>query len=324
MDSSDTKSLKEKTSDILLCPACHAHELTRLEMLRPVEVYRGYPLADHTAAEHLAAYLQEEVYDIYQCCYCGTESAHPLVAPSRAWYSVLYENLKLYPTNRWEYDFVTRRIIAGCAVADIGCGDGQFVQKALVAGLDAQGFDFSTSAIAAGVETGLPLRVMSIDDIVTMPQDSYTEIVCFHLLEHLSNPADLFRAASRIGRPNARLWVSVPSNRRASRFFREHDVLDSPPHHLTRWTAQGLDQLGRLTDWRLNALIYEPITLKETIWHVTRRLRAYRLMEPLMTRNIWLERLGRTMLFPWALVKSLVFRNKITGFSMLAQFEKCN
>ncbi len=325
MELSDTKTPKLGIlSDAIRCPACNADRLTHLEVLRPSDVYVGYALTDHTSAERLAASLQVEAYHVYQCQRCGTESAHPRIAPSEEWYSVLYQNLKLYPTDRWEYDFVASRISVGDTVADIGCGDGQFVQKALSLGLNARGFDFSTAAIAAGVAGGLPLQILDIGDMAAMPQDSYSEIVCFHLLEHLSNPADLFQAASKIGSPNARLWISVPGDRRPSRFFGERDVLDMPPHHLTRWTPEGLEWLGKSTNWKLTALEYEPATLKEKVWHCTVRSRAYQSMNAWMFHSIWLERFSRIVLFPLALIKAFALRNKITGFSMLAQFEKCD
>jgi len=123
--------------------------------------------------------------------------------------------------------------------------------------------------------------------------------------------------------PNAWLWISVPCNRRPSRFFGESDVLDMPPHHLTRWTPEGLVWLGKSTNWRLTKLAYEPASLKEKVWHCTVRLRAYQMMKALLPYSIWLERLGRVILLPWGLAKALALRNKITGFSMLAQFEKC-
>ena len=311
-------------SDAIRCPACNTDGLTHLEALRPSDVYGAYALADHTSAERLSAYLRVEAYHVYQCQRCGTESAHPRVAPSEEWYSVLYQNLKLYPTDRWEYDFVANRISVGDTVADIGCGDGRFVQKALSLGLNARGFDFSSSAIAAGAATGLPLHVLDISDMAAMPQTGYAEIVCFHLLEHLSHPADLFRAASRISLPNARLWISVPGNRRPSRFFAERDPLDMPPHHLTRWTPEGLDRLGKSTNWRLTALVYEPASLKEKVWHCTVRFRAYQFMKTRIPHSLWLERLVRLVLLPLALAKAFALKNKITGFSMLAQFEKCD
>lgn len=324
MDLSVTNPSKSgATTDVVMCPACNNDRLSHLEILIPSDVYREYALADRKAAELLTAYLEVNAYQVYRCGQCGIDLAHPRVAPSEAWYHVLYQNLKLYPTDRWEYNYVTSRISAGFTVADIGCGDGQFVQKALSLGINAKGFDFSTSAIEAGVAAGLPLHVLNIGEMADVPKASFTEIVCFHLLEHLSNPSDLFRAAFMMGSPNARLWVSVPSNLRPSRYFGEHDALDMPPHHLTRWTPEGLDWLGKSSNWRLATLIYEPASFKEKVWHCTVRLRAYRFLKYLLPHNIWLERILRSVLLPAALIKAFVLRNKITGFSMLAQFEKC-
>lgn len=309
-------------TDRITCVACDSDHLENSAIWQTSNIYQGYHLSRPEAAEQLSALLPVGVYNIFRCRSCGLESAHPLIAPDESWYTVLYNNLNLYPGTRWEFSFVPNQIPSHSSVADIGCGNGHFVQRLMESGRQVKGFDFSSNAIKAGQAAGLPLAVLDIRDTTKLPTEKYNTLVSFHVLEHLQSPSDLFKTARLIGQENATLWVSVPSDRRPARVYQESDYLDLPPHHMTRWTAEALRHIGAKNGWQLKHLVYEPISLKDRVWNATIRTGLYRKLTAWHTGSAWLERLIRLMLGPVMLASEILQKQQVSGFSMLAKFER--
>lgn len=72
------------------------------------------------------------------------------------------------------------------------------------------------------------------------------DLVCaFEVLEHVARPREFLLDCCRALEPGGRLVVSVPS---AQSFypFVVNELLNLPPHHLTRWTDRALGNLAPL------------------------------------------------------------------------------
>jgi SAM-dependent methyltransferase len=211
-------------------------------------------------------------------------------------------------------------------VADIGCGSGEFLRCCRAAGVPATGFDFSRTAVMSCRDGGLDARILSgvdsgNDGGVAGVDGPVTCATAFHVLEHLSEPARLFRIVASISSRIDKLFVSVPSDRRPSRFFGEVDLLDQPPHHLTRWTPAALREFARSAGWRMASFQYEPLSLRADLWHRAIRMRPYKSFA-VDGRASWAERSLRYLLYPSALIARMAGNCGMSGFSMLGRFDR--
>lgn len=304
------------------CPACGGNTFEDLTMYAPDEVAQQYRIADPKVLCQLAELNPVKAYSLIKCHTCGLEFATPLDAPSAAWYEVLYKNLALYPHARWEYEFVLQRTPKGASICDVGCGSGEFLRRATHLGFPAIGLDFSAAEVARGIAAGLHVHQAHLDNVSAANMGRHDAVVSFHTLEHLGPPNALFRVADALGTETAKLWISVPSDRRAARLYSEIDYLDLPPHHLTRWTKAALAAIGAKNGWWLTGFFYEPISFKQALWTRTIRSSLYRSLWKYFENETWLERLIRAAMYvPYTAVVA-TSRTRLSGFSMLALFER--
>lgn len=305
------------------CPACGVFDSEVLERWALREQHLAYGNGDVSVARALDRHHGHSIdtYRMLRCRSCRLEFADPPLAPSVEWYSALYTQLDLYPTRRWEYAVVTDAVGLNDSVVDYGCGSGNFLLSLQGKVRRACGFDFSSEGIEPARRQGLDVRLL---DLNTGAQNVALagvadHVTAFHVLEHLTQPQALFRFASSVTGPSARLWVAVPSNRRASRLYGEPDAFDAPPHHLTRWSEPALRELGQRCGWTLVRLAYEPLSETLQVWEATRRSSLYGRFDPPARSLQWLYR--RT-LAAGVWVSGKHRRVNASGFSMLACFAR--
>jgi len=257
-----------------------------------------------------------------QCLGCGLEFSSPLRAPPVAWYKLLYQTLDLYPSNRWEFAEVLRRLDPSDVVYEIGCGSGAFLELCKARGLSATGIDFAEDAVEVCRTKGLRAQMADIKS-VRAPDCSRrpTQIVAFHVLEHLDEPEVVFRWAAGIVEKKGSLWIAVPSDRRPSRRFSDVDLLDQPPHHMTRWTKEAFAAIAARNGWGVAEVTYEPLTLRTALWSVSVASPQYKAAKQAgRFKNRSVERLARLTMLPWALKERLTKYRDLSGFSVLARF----
>jgi len=312
-----------------ICPACHNEESTNLEIIELESQHALYSPKDSSTQFALTKCIGTslERYEMLKCQNCGLEYASPLVSPNTDWYSLAYKVLSLYPSERWEFEYILNNVDSPNFMAELGCGAGFFLRKCASQRINCQGFDFLKEVVDQCQRDGLSASLMDLSNVNGVDSSTgsikFDTIVSFHVLEHLDNPSELFGFSWNSSSTNAELWVSVPSDRRLTRLFGERDFLDQPPHHLTRWNLKSLEQIGNNNGWEFKEIIYEPIPLKQVLWSYSTRFFFYKSIRKIYPElNIFIDRILRYSLFPFALVWSLVARNKITGFAMLARYSK--
>ena len=99
--------------------------------------------------------------------------------------------------------------------------------------------------IATDLEDFLPADlknsgVQFVADSTEIAPNSADVLICHHVLEHVENPADMLREASRILKPAAKLLIFVPFEKESK--YRNFDP-NEPNHHLYSWNCQTLGNL---------------------------------------------------------------------------------
>lgn len=312
----------------LTCPACQHTILNQLEFIELKKQHELYAPNKYDAQQKLTelAVLSAKQYLMLKCGSCGLEFSCPLKSPPPAWYEEAYRLLDLYPEDRWEFNYVTEQLDELEFLGEIGCGSGAFLENCKKKGLNCHGLDFSPSAVQACNEKGLRADLVDINKVGLenfMSQGDRSAIFSSHVLEHLDNPSHLFELAWNWSNNNATLWISIPSDKRPSRYFCEVDFLDQPPHHITRWNPKSLEAIGRQNGWKLQKVIYEPLSLKSNMWFLTTRLAIYRnLFEKFESKAFSLERIFRYTMYPLVFLQYIATPTKLTGFSLLAKYSK--
>ena len=208
-------------------------------------------------------------FDLFQCHYCGLLFFTPL---SFAGMSNLYQQLQRLPwyymENKWEHRVAVRNLRKGAQVLEIGSGSGAFVEAATQKGIDASGIETSESAVAAAKQRGIDVSLIELDDIVKESKEVYDAVVVFQVLEHVSDPRVFIEKAIALLKTGGNLIISVPN---ADSFLkRQFNLLDMPPHHMTRWPLSTLRMFPQFFPLDLTVLKTEPLAK----YHVDEYLRA--------------------------------------------------
>ena len=309
-----------------VCPVCGCGDSSLLATIDLESQFREYAPGEPETQEALleAAGLTFRKYHILLCGNCGLEYANPLAEPSPRWYEYAYNKLDFHASGRWEFDYVLRLLTESDRIGEIGCGTGVFLSKCRNKHIDAHGLDFSSTSVSQCLLKGLSASIVAVGDPKEMELGDQTKrnvIVSFHVIEHLADPHMLFHLATAWAADAATLWIAVPSNVRLQRLLNKRDILDEPPHHLTRWTTKAFETIGAKCGWALRSVVYEPLTLRQKLWglHQNNKNRSLVSHTP-STRNKWAERGTRYFNYPRLAIRHATVLRKMSGFSMLAIF----
>jgi SAM-dependent methyltransferase len=313
------------TSEFILdCPVCGNKDTSNLESIDVAKQHHHYAPQSQKRQQELTEAAKPSAlnYQMILCNNCQLEFASPTIAPGPAWYDLAYQTLHLYPHDRWEFQFVVQKLVTAKGnLLELGCGSGEFLKICKASNIPAMGLDFSPEAVNQCHKAGLDVQVFDLTKESNNVNKDIKTITAFHVLEHLDEPIRIFDFASKVATKDTVLWIAVPSHVRPSRTFGMTDFLDQPPHHMTRWNKKSLKEIGSRANWSLNKIYYEPISINASCWWITtRKLWVYKFLNPTFVKKPKLERIFRTILFPFAFISRQLFFKRMQGFTMLASY----
>jgi len=185
------------------------------------------------------------LYRLYRCPDCGVAYCEPRDPVGPDWYEKQEPLRAREPRTAPLTDIRFRRFFASGLkpgrLLDVGCGDGGFMALARERGWSCVGVDYETRMIAVARAKGLDAHAQDFAGFLkTQPRAAFDAAVLFDVLEHASEPRELFAALKPVLKPGAHLAVTFPNDGRPLFFGREDH--DYPPHHFTRWTAGSLER----------------------------------------------------------------------------------
>ena len=190
------------------------------------------------------------------CGGCGLGRFHPPPGPEHllafyppeyygqlgAKFQPLVESLVRLVARR-QTDFLARSLAPGARVLDLGCGRGVTLGPLAERGLEVHGVELRAEA-AAGIDPRAQIRIVPRLADAAYPADFFDEVIVWHVLEHLDDPAGTLAEIGRVLRPGGRLVVAVPNfssfQARATGSAWFH--ID-PPRHLYHFPVAALRQL---------------------------------------------------------------------------------
>lgn len=129
------------------------------------------------------------------------------------------------------------------SVLDVGCGNGNRLQKLLALGWQVEGQEIDPAAAEAAIELGLtvhaePLQGSLFDD------KKYDAIVSNHVVEHLHDPAAMLRRCRELMKDDGKLVIITPNICSfGSRLFGKNWRGLEPPRHIQIFSPFAMRQL---------------------------------------------------------------------------------
>ena len=254
-------------------PPVKVRDLPKAFILDSLESYHGARPPDGAV---------ETDYSMWRCRETGLEFAWPMLPGNVELYEWLSSFAAYYPAVRWEYEAVRQHLEAQdtqtgrAKVLDVGCGKGNFLAKLdfLPRGLR-YGIDLNEPGVAACRQQGFQAFCGTIDaalDSRFLRPSEFSAVTSFHCLEHVGAPVDFVRSLAALAAPGGRVFISTPYSPMSfeADWF---DVLNHPPHHLTRWNLHSYRRLADILGLQIRCFFPPSALLKQAL--MTFRLLQY-------------------------------------------------
>ena len=242
-----SQSLGAARSPVSQLPPKKIRDLPRTFLLDQLAQYYG----THPPAEAV-----ECDYALWECAETGLQFAWPPQPGSLCFYEWVSGFTTYYPGVRWEYGEV-RRLLASeknadqeFKLLDVGCGKGDFLQGLdFVPNKNKYALDLNEPAVAECRRQGFQAYCGTMETALAagfLKAGEFPVVTSFHCLEHVDQPVEFVRSMMAAVAPGGRLFVSTPYSPMSfeSDWF---DILNHPPHHMTRWNLAAYQQLATLT-----------------------------------------------------------------------------
>jgi SAM-dependent methyltransferase len=261
-----------------------------------------------------------ETFSLFEGVRTGCQFFRPLeIAGNSAFYEQLQRFDWYYAPTKWEHRTAARLLKRSRRVLEIGCGTGHFLEELRRRGIaDVEGWELNPAAALEGQRCGRPVFERNLFDAAEEDEGKWDAVCSFQVLEHVPSPLNFSEACYRAAKPGGLVLFAVPDN---DAFLARDDdnVLNLPPHHMSRWSLRSFSALGELLGMELLLRKREPLAARHVHWFVELLMRGASSKQ--RPRRDWLV---FNRLFGWiapVLLKSGV-RQLIGGQSMLIAFRK--
>jgi SAM-dependent methyltransferase len=160
---------------------------------------------------------------------------------------------------------------------DIGCSTGSLMQMLAEAGAKPEeiyGVDISDPAIARARQRGLPHVYQMDAEQITLPRESFDQIVSSDCLEHLQNDEKALANWYELLKPGGRILIFVPA---FMSLWSEHDVVN---HHFRRYEPGELAAKMKAAGFEVEQTGYWNFFLFIPIW-------SFRMIKRLLRRWVF-------------------------------------
>jgi len=269
----NSQSFAIARSPLSQIPPIKIRNLSRVFLINQLDQYYG----DRPPAEAV-----ECDYAIWECAETGLQFAWPTTPGNTHFYKWVSSFASYYPGFRWEYGQVAHMLKADGYSAsdfkllDVGCGKGDFLRT--LDFLPAQkkyALDLNEPAIRVCRQQGFNAFCGTVESAIAagfLQSGDFPVVTSFHCLEHVSQPVEFVRELLRATAPGGKLFLSTPYSPMS--FERDwFDVLNHPPHHITRWNLGAYRKLSEILGVKMRHFAPLNRPLKQALQ--TFRLKTY-------------------------------------------------
>lgn len=123
-------------------------------------------------------------------------------------------------------------------------------------GFRVRGIELNECAILQARKKNLPVELMDLQQVVAKGE-SFDAVCSFQVLEHVSQPRQFLESMVKVLSPGGKLILCVPN--KDGYLKHEYNLLNLPPHHMTRWNAFTFKFLEGLFPLKLKSIRCEPL-----------------------------------------------------------------
>lgn len=253
------------------CPVCFAslESLNKryaiedlFEMLKPVR------FSSETISEHR---IQGDATELFKCAQCGLEIFLPPIIATPRFYVEAYKLESgrqsgdfSYSEDKWDFGEAAKDLRRDSSILEIGCGPGNFLDKAKSLVKDTVGAEFNASALDAAQRKGH--RVFDLAALPGELRGRFDSVFSFHVLEHVRDPIAFLAEIGSWVRPGGLVGISLPNQDGPIRLI-EPCIQNMPPHHATRWRKSTFEAAARRLGWSIERVAYEPLTAQNSYYY---------------------------------------------------------
>jgi 2-polyprenyl-3-methyl-5-hydroxy-6-metoxy-1,4-benzoquinol methylase len=309
-------------STVAVCPLCSGSSQKLIQAVS----YRDLAFLYRKLLNISIGQEDIDTLEYRQCPHCELRYFFPPICGDGKFYESLQRFPWYYPDDKYEFQVATRHATSGMSILEVGCGSGMFAAF-LPEGCEYRGLEFNGEAIRKARERGLQVDDTNVESLAAAVPGTFDIVCAFQVLEHVANPSALLSCAASLVKPGGRIVISVPSE--DSYMGHElNNLLNMPPHHVTRWRDAALVAAGKQAGLNVIQVEHEPLSAL----HVPHYARAMVLASlaklgirlPLISRFA----VSRMVRWPIALIARPIGwvastrRPSIHGHSAIAIYEK--
>jgi 2-polyprenyl-3-methyl-5-hydroxy-6-metoxy-1,4-benzoquinol methylase len=223
----------------LFCPVCASDNAVTARTVETSDIKKIYSIIGINVTSEFEGH---SVIHLNICQDCDCQFFYPELPGSAGFYEQLQSNHWYYPNEKSEFDFASTYISGRNSVLEIGCGKGAFTSHFTCA--EYVGLEYTETSVAAARSRGLNVFRESIQEYASRAHEAHDVVCFFQVLEHVPDVCSFLTSSIRCLRPGGLLILSVPS---ADSFlsYSINNILNMPPHHVTRWSTRALCNLGK-------------------------------------------------------------------------------
>lgn len=204
-------------------------------------------------------FLSKEDFHICECLNCGLQYTMPRPTKdkignyykSEEYYShqenkkgfipKLYEAVKKVNLRK-KYRLATKDLAEG-KLLDIGCGVGDFLQRAEEKGWECMGVEPSEEAKVIARKR-IKANIINSEELEQIPDNTFDLITMWHVLEHIDDLKWQVEQLQRLIKPNGRIVIAVPNYKsHDGQFYKEHWAAYDVPRHLNHFNKQTITKI---------------------------------------------------------------------------------
>ncbi len=240
------------------CPLCRSQDFSRKQNFSSSEIIEEWRHAFQIDVS--AAFNGVAGFQLLECVECRLQFFEPA---SLAGPPSLYEKLEkfdwYYMREKWEHH-VALEDLSDCENGiEVGCGFGEFVARVVKERPEIafEGYEQNPSAVRTARKNGIPVHSMDLEVLAEAQPGKYAAVCSFQVLEHVPDARAFLNAACKLLRTGGKLILGLPNAKSFLQY--QFNILDMPPHHVTRWTAETLKRMERWFPLKVRRISYEPL-----------------------------------------------------------------